>query len=143
MNLKQKSMFRNYSSFIQNISVFTKDFKNQKTYFEPLISGKIIFWTIQVNFKTFHDICLGFCFVCWFHFSSGFFHLGKCQRHEHFLDYTYSYFSKQEVSRRQVVHDSSSKSECSCNDFFSMYFIWNTEEIHFLLKIVKNNRHKL
>ena len=33
----------NYSSFIQNISVFTKDFKNHKVYFKPLISGKIIF----------------------------------------------------------------------------------------------------
>ena len=32
-----------FSSFIQNISVFTKDFKNHKTYFKPLISGKIIF----------------------------------------------------------------------------------------------------
>ena len=39
LKLKQKNM----SSFIQNISVFTKDFKNHKTYFKPLISGKIIF----------------------------------------------------------------------------------------------------
>ena len=28
------------SSFIQNITVFTKDFENHKTYFKPLISGK-------------------------------------------------------------------------------------------------------
>ena len=39
LKLKQKNM----SSFIQNISVFTKDFKNHKTYFAPLINGKIIF----------------------------------------------------------------------------------------------------
>ena len=39
LKLKQKNM----SSFIQNISVFTKDFKNHKTYFTPLINGKIIF----------------------------------------------------------------------------------------------------
>ena len=32
-----------YSSFIQNISVFTKDFKNHKMYFKPLISGKKFF----------------------------------------------------------------------------------------------------
>ena len=36
-------MCLDYSSFIQNISVFTKDFKNHKTYFKPLVSGKIIF----------------------------------------------------------------------------------------------------
>ena len=43
LNLKQKNVFRNYSSFIQNISLFTKDFKNHKIYFKPLISGKITF----------------------------------------------------------------------------------------------------
>ena len=39
----KKGMFRNYSSFIQNLSVFTKDFKNHKTLWQPLRSGKIIF----------------------------------------------------------------------------------------------------
>ena len=39
-------MSSDYSSFIQNMSVFTKDFKNYQTYFKPLISGKIIF---QIN----------------------------------------------------------------------------------------------
>ena len=34
---------KNMSSYIQNISVFTTNFKNYKTYFKPLISGKIIF----------------------------------------------------------------------------------------------------
>ena len=61
-----KSMFRNYSSFIQNMSAFTKDFKNHKTNFKPLISGKTIYWTIQKNFKTFRNVCFGFCLVCCF-----------------------------------------------------------------------------
>ena len=38
-----KKICLDYSSFIQNISVFAKDFKNPKTYFKPLIGGKIIF----------------------------------------------------------------------------------------------------
>ena len=38
-----KKICLDYSSFIQNISVFTKDFKNHKAYFKPLISGKINF----------------------------------------------------------------------------------------------------
>ena len=37
---------RNYSSFIQNISVFTKDLKNHRKYFKPLISGKVNFYII-------------------------------------------------------------------------------------------------
>ena len=77
------------------------------------------------------------------HFSSSFFRLGKCLRHEHYLDYTYSYFSKHEVLRRRAARGSSSESECSWNDgkkkqlklnFCSMYFVWNNEEIHFSLK---------
>ena len=116
MNLKQKRMFRNYSSFTQNISVFTKDFKNYKTYFKPLISSKIIFWTIQISFKTFRDVCLGLCLVCWFTSLHDFFIWEKCLHHEHCLDYTYSYFSKQKVLRRQPARGSSSESECSWND---------------------------
>ena len=42
LKLKQKTCL-DYSSFTQNISVFTKDSKNHKTYFKHLISGKIIF----------------------------------------------------------------------------------------------------
>ena len=70
------------------------------------------------------------------------FHLGKCLHHEHCLDYTYSYFFKQEVLRRQVVHGSSRvnihetmrrKNKCKLN-FFSIFFVWNNEEIHFSFK---------
>ena len=42
--------------------------------------------------KTFHDVYLSLCMVCSVHFSSCFIHLDKRQRHEHCLDYTYSYF---------------------------------------------------
>ena len=52
------------SSFIQDISVFTKDFKNHKTYFEPLISGKIIFLN---HLNMFGDLLAMFILVCaWF-----------------------------------------------------------------------------
>ena len=36
-------MFRNMFFHLFKISVFTKDFKNHKTYFKPLLRGKIIF----------------------------------------------------------------------------------------------------
>ena len=86
-----------------------------------------------------------FSLVCaWFVSSLLFliFHLGKCLHHEHCLNYTYSYFFKQEVLRRQVVHGSSRvnihetmrrKNNCKLN-FFSIFFVWNNKEIHFYFK---------
>ena len=101
------------------------------------------------SLKTFHDVFLGLYLVCSVHFSSHFNHLDKRQRHKHCLDYTYSFFSKQEVSRRQVARGSperinvcetvARKNNCKLN-FFSMYFIRNNEEIHLSFK---NSGHKL
>ena len=44
------------------------------------------------SLETFHDVYPGLYLVCSVHFSSRFIHLDKRQRHEHCLDYTYSYF---------------------------------------------------
>ena len=68
------------------------------------------------------------------HFSLWFFRLGKCQRHEHCLDYTYSYFSKQEGGQHMIaqsrvnVHEMMGReNKCKLN-FFSMHFIWNLDD---------------
>ena len=93
-------MLRNYSSFIQNISVFTKDFKNYKTYFKSLISGKIIFSTIQISFMTLHNVCLGFCLVCWFTSLHDFFVWENVQIMSIIsllATHSYKYLSKHEV----------------------------------------------
>ena len=143
MNLKQKSMFRSYSSFIQNISVFTKDFKNHKTYFKPLISGKIIFWTIQISFKTFRDVCLGFCLVCWFTSLRDFFVWGNVYVINIVsITHTVIFQNKkfQEGGQRVVaqarvnVHKTMGRKNNSKLNVFSMYFVWNNEEIYFYFK---------
>ena len=51
-------LFKIYQ-YLQKILRMTRHFK-------PLISGKIIFWTIQISFKTFPDVCLDFCLIRWF-----------------------------------------------------------------------------
>ena len=136
-------MFRNYSSFIQNISVFTKDFKNHKTYFKPLISGKIIFWTIQISFKTFRDVCLGFCLVCWFTSLRDFFIWENVYVTSIVsITYTVTFQNKkfQEEEQRVVaqarvnVHETiGRKNNCKLH-FFSIYFVRINEEIHFSFK---------
>ena len=112
LKLKQKICL-DYSSFIQNISVFTKDFKNHKTYFKPLISGKIIFNHLNISLKTFHDVYLGLCLVCWFTSLRDFF-IWKNVYVVSIVSIAHAVlFSKQEVLRRRAVRGSSSESECS------------------------------
>ena len=45
-------------------------------------------------------------------------------------------------ARVNVRETMRSKNNCKL-DFFSMYFVRNNEETHFLLRIVKNTGHKL
>ena len=111
------------------ISVFTKDFKNHKMYFK------------------FED--LSWC-LSWFalgllvHFSSWFFHLGKCLRHEHCLDYRRSSFFKTRSFKKagspwylkrewMFMKRQKEKNNCKVN-FFSVYFVWNNQELHLSFK---------
>ena len=82
-------------------------------HFKPLINGKIIFWTIQISFKTFRDVCLGFCLVCRFTSLRDFF----------FWENVYvmsiasitQLFFKTRSFKKAAVRGSSSESQCSWN----------------------------
>ena len=52
-------------SFIQSISI-SQGCKNHNMYFKTLMSGKIFFKNISMNFKTFCNIYPGFCLLFWF-----------------------------------------------------------------------------
>ena len=89
--------------------------------------------------KTFHDVYLGLCLVCWFTSLRDFFIWENVYVMSIFSITLAVLFSKQ-VLRRLAGRGSSSESECSWNNakknnckwsFFSMCFIQNNKEIHF------------
>ena len=74
---------------------------NQEMFFRKYIIWFDIQWHVLPGikcitevYKTFHDVYLGLYLVCLVHFSLWCFYLGKCQCHEHRVNYSCSSFFK-------------------------------------------------
>ena len=136
--LSSKKICLDYSSFIHNMSVFPKVFKDYQTYFSNHLNK------FQHLSRYLSSLVLGLLV----HFSSWFCFIWKNVSVINIVSTTHAVlFSKQEVLKRRTACGSSSESECSWNDrkkkqlevcFSSMYFVRSNKEIRFSFKNSEN-----